>query len=209
MKDVLPGLKWEQQLLGTLKRVANLQDPLEVIGRLSETEPMKCGIPAWINHSKGEEGKWSEKARKRAWVRGSLGAMLAKSRLSAKGMFTALKLGFKEQAPGMSPRYSPSTQGKAENTKPGASSWHIRELETSYLCSRPYSCWVTNTSTRKRTLNRVQTDALKSRHLEEKHWQIFFFFASKKKGTEKERNMHYIQISKHINFSIGVLVIAP
>lgn len=36
-----------------------------------------------------------------------------------------------------------------------------------------------------------------------------FFFASKKKGTEKERNMHYIQISKHINFSIGVLVIAP
>jgi len=40
-------------------------------------------MPAPINHCKGEEGKGSERARKRARV--------AKSRLPAKGLFAVLK----------------------------------------------------------------------------------------------------------------------
>lgn len=64
MKDALRRLKREQQLLGTLKRVANLQKPLEVIGRLSETEPVaERGMPG-TNRCKREEGKGSKREGK-------------------------------------------------------------------------------------------------------------------------------------------------
>lgn len=105
-RNVLPRLKWEQQFLDTLKQVASLQTPPEVIGRLSERETMECSTPAWTNY-KAEEGKGNEGAKKGAWVWGSLTAVLAKSRLSAKRMFTVLKSGFKKQVAGMNLHYSP------------------------------------------------------------------------------------------------------
>lgn len=116
----------------------------EVTGRWSEREPMEHGIAVWVTHCKGEEGKGSERGRKKARAQGSWPAVLVKSRLSAKRTLTGLKLGIKEQVPGMSLHYGPLKQGKAENTKPCTNSWRRWKLETSSLCSRLYSCWVTN-----------------------------------------------------------------
>lgn len=106
MKNVLPRLKWEQYFLGMLKQIASLQTHPEVIGRLSERETMECSMPAWTNY-KAEEGKGNEGVEKGAWVWGSSTATLARSKLSAKRMFTVLKSGFKEQVAGMSLHYSP------------------------------------------------------------------------------------------------------